>query len=148
MVKIRAKGKAAGQGKVYGSVIGNVLGKEGGKAVGKKVGGKSGAAVGGAVGGIVGKTAGSYGGQYGGYAVGKGYHYGRKDGVPIAKTVVKSFAETPIMRPAVMPHGSAVIGSFKKGGRVKKTGNYLLHKGEYVVPNQKKGKRRHILVIK
>lgn len=27
-----------------------------------------------------------------------------------------------------------VIGSFKKGGKVKRTGNYKLHKGEVVVP--------------
>jgi len=35
--------------------------------------------------------------------------------------------------------GSAVAGSFKKGGRVKKTGNYRVHKGERVV---KRGGRR------
>jgi hypothetical protein len=33
-----------------------------------------------------------------------------------------------------------VIGSFKKGGRVKKTGKYILHRGEHVVP--KRGKKR------
>lgn len=30
-----------------------------------------------------------------------------------------------------------VLGSFKKGGKVKKTGNYKLHKGENVVPTGK-----------
>jgi hypothetical protein len=44
--------------------------------------------------------------------------------------------------------GGDVIGSFKNGGRVKKTGKYLLHKNEQVVPARKKkrgkrsGKRR------
>lgn len=28
-----------------------------------------------------------------------------------------------------------IIGSFKKGGKVKKTGAYLLHKGETVIPS-------------
>lgn len=30
-----------------------------------------------------------------------------------------------------------ILGSFKKGGRVKKTGAYILHKGEKVVPTKK-----------
>lgn len=29
--------------------------------------------------------------------------------------------------------GADVIGSFKKGGKVKRTGKYRLHKGEYVL---------------
>lgn len=39
-------------------------------------------------------------------------------------------------------HNDQIIGSFKKGGKVKKTGNYKLHKGEKVVPVKKvkKGK--------
>jgi hypothetical protein len=28
-----------------------------------------------------------------------------------------------------------IMGSFKKGGEVPKTGNYKLHEGEQVVPN-------------
>jgi hypothetical protein len=28
-----------------------------------------------------------------------------------------------------------IIGSFKKGGKVKKTGAYILHKGEKVIPS-------------
>lgn len=28
-----------------------------------------------------------------------------------------------------------ILGSFKKGGKVKKTGAYLLHKGERVIPS-------------
>jgi hypothetical protein len=30
-----------------------------------------------------------------------------------------------------------LLGSFKKGGRVKKTGKYKLHKGERVVPRSR-----------
>lgn len=33
-----------------------------------------------------------------------------------------------------------ILGSFKKGGRVKRTGHYLLHKGELVVPVRKRKK--------
>lgn len=33
-----------------------------------------------------------------------------------------------------MPKVITNIGSFKKGGTVKKTGSYKLHKGETVVP--------------
>lgn len=35
-----------------------------------------------------------------------------------------------------------VLGSFKKGGKVKKTGLYKLHKGEKVVRKGKKKKGR------
>lgn len=35
-----------------------------------------------------------------------------------------------------------VLGSFKKGGKVKRTGCYLLHKGEKVVPVRKRKKKR------
>lgn len=35
-----------------------------------------------------------------------------------------------------------LLGSFKKGGKVKKTGNYKLHKGEKVVPAKKVKKER------
>lgn len=34
-----------------------------------------------------------------------------------------------------------VMGSFKKGGKVKKTGLYKLHKGEKVIPAKKKKKK-------
>lgn len=37
------------------------------------------------------------------------------------------------LMPGPMPVGR-ILGGFKKGGRVKKTGNYKLHKGERVVP--------------
>ena len=30
-----------------------------------------------------------------------------------------------------------LLGSLKKGGRIKKTGKYKLHKGEHVVPRHK-----------
>jgi hypothetical protein len=40
---------------------------------------------------------------------------------------------------------SKVIGSFKKGGKVKKTGLYKLHKGEEVLPKKKASAMRDIL---
>lgn len=41
--------------------------------------------------------------------------------------------------PIYGPGGAVrVLGSFKKGGRVKKTGCYRLHKGEYVIRKRKK----------
>lgn len=45
-------------------------------------------------------------------------------------------APQPLMGgPGEQPmRGSGVLGSFKKGGRVKKTGLYKLHKGETVAP--------------
>ena len=36
---------------------------------------------------------------------------------------------------------SEISGSFKKGGKVKKTGIYKLHKNEVVVPAKKRRKR-------
>lgn len=37
---------------------------------------------------------------------------------------------------------SGVLGSYKKGGKVKKTGPYKLHKGEEVIPAHKVGKKK------
>lgn len=39
--------------------------------------------------------------------------------------------------PPAMMRPPQVLRSFKKGGKVKKTGNYKLHKGEMVVPLSK-----------
>lgn len=45
--------------------------------------------------------------------------------------------------------GKKVLGSYKKGGKVKKTGTYKLHKGEIVMPkkmmmkgNKMKGRKK------
>jgi len=38
-----------------------------------------------------------------------------------------------------------VLGSFKKGGKVKKTGKYKLHKGEMVVPAKKVKKMKKVM---
>jgi hypothetical protein len=41
------------------------------------------------------------------------------------------------------PGGERYLGSFKRGGKVKKTGNYRLHEGETVVPKGgRKNKRK------
>lgn len=38
--------------------------------------------------------------------------------------------------PAFRPWGARFYGSMKKGGKVKKTGLYKLHKGERVMPTK------------
>jgi|HubBroStandDraft_5_1064220.scaffolds.fasta_scaffold302617_2 hypothetical protein len=45
----------------------------------------------------------------------------------------------PRMRPIPVGPAQPLQASFKKGGKVPKTGKYLLHKGEHVVA---KGKRK------
>jgi hypothetical protein len=42
----------------------------------------------------------------------------------------------------VKPMGLASPRAFKKGGKVKKTGMALVHKGEKVVPKKKKGRKK------
>jgi hypothetical protein len=57
------------------------------------------------------------------------------------KTVPAKSAQQAFMESQGVPADTAgAIGSFKKGGRVPKTGTYKLHKGEKVVP-AKKGRR-------
>lgn len=34
-----------------------------------------------------------------------------------------------------------ILGSFQRGGYVKKTGAYILHKGEHVVPNKRRKRK-------
>lgn len=41
-----------------------------------------------------------------------------------------------------MDSGNEYFGPYKKGGTVKKTGKYLIHKGERVVPAPKKRSNR------
>lgn len=43
---------------------------------------------------------------------------------------------------------SGVVGSFKKGGRVRRTGVYLLHQNEHVIPatHAKKASRRKTFI--
>lgn len=38
--------------------------------------------------------------------------------------------------------GGRVLGSFKRGGTVERTGNYRLHEGERVVPAKRGNKRK------
>jgi len=50
----------------------------------------------------------------------------------------KKRAAAQMQRPQDMPPDmAAAMGSFKRGGTVKKTGTYKLHKGERVVPAKK-----------
>lgn len=77
-------------------------------------------------------------GNYGGGIVGsilggkvgfalKGASLGSEYGTKIAEYGAKKLIQH-------MP----ILGSFKKGGKVKKTGAYILHKGEKVVPTKRK----------
>lgn len=34
-----------------------------------------------------------------------------------------------------------ILGAFKRGGYVKKTGAYILHKGEHVIPSKRRKRR-------
>lgn len=138
---MKTKGKASKEGKIYGQAIGGAVGKEVGKKVGTELAGKPGGAVGGAIGGIAGKEGGKIAGRYGGWAVGKAIHKARTDGIPIAKSAAAGVKE-------VGKNYVKALGSFKKGGKVHKTGHYLLHKGEFVVPNLKKGSKRHLIVVR
>jgi hypothetical protein len=62
-------------------------------------------------------------------------------GPPMAGTFQFGAQPQPVapMRP-VQQFPAKPIGSFKKGGKVKKTGTYKLHKGERVIPKGKTGK--------
>jgi hypothetical protein len=73
-----------------------------------------------------------------------------KDRQKAGKTSILSRLRKRKNKPAMQGSGNTgavgagdVIGSFKKGGRVKKTGKYMLHKGEKVVPKRakKRGKK-------
>lgn len=72
---------------------------------------------------IVGKIGRYIGRKVAAAYVGKGkklhQRIGRKVGGEIGRTMARSIP---------------IIGSFKKGGKVHKTGAYLLHKGEKVIP--------------
>lgn len=57
---------------------------------------------------------------------GKGHSLKAKIGRGIARNIGSTAAR-------MIP----VIGSFRKGGHVKKTGAYILHKGERVIPAKK-----------
>lgn len=48
----------------------------------------------------------------------------------------------------VQKMGAPVMGSFKKGGIVPKTGNYKLHEGEAVVPKAKLGSGARFAALK
>lgn len=80
----------------------------------------------GSLGGTGGKMIGSQIGRIGGK---KGKQWGAKTGYKVGRAAGEAF-------------GNAILGSLKKGGRIKKTGLYRLHKGELVVPAGKKHKRR------
>lgn len=86
------------------------------------------AKLGGAAGGYAGRVA---GGAIGGKIYGKkGRQMGQKYGGQLGKSLGSGLAKK-------IP----IIGSFKKGGRVKRTGAYLLHKGEHVIPVRKKKRK-------
>lgn len=60
----------------------------------------------------------------------EGAEFGAKHGGQVAEYATKK----------LLQH-FPILGSFKKGGRIPKTGAYLLHKGERVVPAKVKRRR-------
>jgi hypothetical protein len=76
-----------------------------------------------------------------------GSRYGGKIGKAVAGKYGKMFGQvmgglTGAVGGGVVGSMLPIIGSFKKGGRVKKTGAYILHKGEHVVPVRRRKRRR------
>jgi hypothetical protein len=54
---------------------------------------------------------------------------------PAGDQSVGQKAKSAVMNTPVAQGVAKVLGSFKKGGEVPETGNYKLHEGEEVVPN-------------
>jgi hypothetical protein len=81
--------------------------------------------------------------RVGGMVMGKkgakmGYNLGGKAGDAVGK----------MAKPIVAGAAKSVLGSFKKGGHVHRTGHYKLHKGEYVVPNHPTHKQKKTILRK
>lgn len=133
-----------------GRLVGRNAGSAAGGAIGGYIGGAAGASAGSQLGGSLGKKFGGTIGHITGKKVNQAYD--KQKNTDEFKQVAKATEPARTALAPVMKESRAtakeVIGSFKKGGSVKRTGHYLLHKGEYVVPNQKKGKRRHVIIIK
>jgi hypothetical protein len=89
----------------------------------RKFGRQAGYKVGGAVGSKIGSMTGTSIGEKLGRRVGHGV--GKMVGKPAGIAASKAYEKIPI------------IGSMKKGGPIKKTGLYRLHKGEYVLNREK-----------
>ena len=90
-----------------------------------KYGGKAGKMVGGMVGAKLGSPMGA-----------TGQFFGRKAGEYVGKRLGQAGART-IQKGAVK-----VIASLKKGGKIRKTGLYRLHKGERVIPYHRKSHQK------
>jgi len=84
--------------------------KRKGKSIGRSIGGLAGH--------IVGTTVGS------------------SLGMPLVGSVVGGALGAGIGK-KIGKYGGKVLGSLKKGGFIKKTGKYYLHKGELVIPSRK-----------
>jgi|SanBayMetagenome_1026888.scaffolds.fasta_scaffold00111_15 hypothetical protein len=92
----------------------------------KTYGRRAGYRLGGAAGTAVGKMTGTSIGEKLGRRV--GHQLGKAAGSAAGTMASKAYEKLP------------VIGSMKKGGPVKRTGKYLLHKGEYVL-NKRSAKK-------
>lgn len=118
-----------------------------GRRAGYKVGGAAGTKVGGTIGAAVGASVGMIGGgKWGAGALGTvgagvgerlgrrvGHKIGRAAGMGVGAIASKTYEKIPI------------IGSMSKGGPIRKTGLYRLHKGEYVVSKKKAQKIHRVL---
>lgn len=88
------------------------------------------------LGGYAGRKVGKYAGTYIGTQIGKAVgakKFGGKIGGQIGK---KAGGKAGAYAAEQIP----IIGSMKKGGPIRRTGGYLLHKGEYVL-NSKRARR-------
>jgi hypothetical protein len=53
--------------------------------------------------------------------------------IPVRRPISVPMQQNPIGMRGPMPGPRLALGSFKKGGKVKKTGIYKLHKGERIL---------------
>lgn len=86
------------------------------------------------LGGVAGSAAGKMTGTSIGEKLGRrvGHQLGKAAGMAAGSMASKAYEKIP------------VIGSMKKGGPVKRTGRYLLHRGEYVLNRMKAKKLKYM----
>lgn len=121
--------------KTYGRRAGY---KVGGVA-GTKAGGTIGAAIGGSIGTIVGGKSGAY--ALGVLGAGVGERLGRRAGHKVGRAIGGGLGSVASKTYEKIP----ILGSMSKGGPIRRTGLYRLHKGEYVVSKAKAQKLHRVL---
>lgn len=96
-----------------------------------------------------GATMGSKGGKKIGHLIGKsiGRTFGGKKGGEKGYKIAGGIGSTLGYLGGAMGT-AAIIASLKKGGPIRRTGIYRLHKGEYVVPKKPSKKQRKTILKK